>query len=247
MTQRPEPGAPTVLFLGDDVRTAAAVGIAVRRHIRLEAVSTARDALRLLAAVAPVLAIVDPIGHELDAALVIDTIGRDPSTCRVALVVDPLAPLPGRIRGTRIDELLPRPLQIPALLRCVEAATAASSWFSPQVTRAIEHVRDHCAQSLTVPSIADAVGVSWSSLAHRFPIEIGVTPGEYVRRVRVEIARRLLIETRDKLESIAATTGFCDAAHLSKVFRRTVGDWPGHYRAAGAGTALDASSKSRPA
>ncbi|TMH89125.1 MAG: helix-turn-helix domain-containing protein [Betaproteobacteria bacterium] len=48
--------------------------------------------------------------------------------------------------------------------------------------------------------------------------------------VRVEIIKRLLAETDDKLDIIAEQLGFCDAPHLSRVFRRICGCPPGEYR-----------------
>jgi len=83
---------------------------------------------------------------------------------------------------------------------------------------------------LTVQGIARAVGLSSAQLAYLFRREIGMTIKDYATRVRVEIIKRLLADTDDKLDSIAEQLGFCDAAHLSRVFRRICGCPPGEYR-----------------
>jgi AraC-like DNA-binding protein len=83
---------------------------------------------------------------------------------------------------------------------------------------------------LTVEGIARAIGLSRPQLAYLFRRETGMTVKEYGTQVRIEIIKRLLAETDDKLEVIAEQLGFCDAAHLSRVFRRACGCPPGEYR-----------------
>jgi len=83
---------------------------------------------------------------------------------------------------------------------------------------------------LTVQGIARAVGLSSAQLAYLFRRETGMSVKEYATRVRVEIIKRLLAETDDKLDIIAEQLGFCDAPHLSRVFRRICGCPPGEYR-----------------
>ena len=52
----------------------------------------------------------------------------------------------------------------------------------------------------------------------------------YVNRVRVEAARQLLLETADKIDTVAARVGFHDAPHLSRWFVKCFGQRPGDFR-----------------
>jgi transcriptional regulator GlxA family with amidase domain len=63
-------------------------------------------------------------------------------------------------------------------------------------------------------------------------------------RVRLEEAARRLAQSGDTLSAVAAATGFADANHLCKVFRRHYGLSPGAYRGQlrGAGRAAGADS-----
>jgi two-component system response regulator YesN len=88
----------------------------------------------------------------------------------------------------------------------------------------------HSGNHLTVQGVARAVGLSRTQLAYLFRRETGMTVKEYATRVRVEIIKRLLSETDDNLDLIAEQLGFCDAGHLSRVFRRVCGCPPGEYR-----------------
>jgi transcriptional regulator GlxA family with amidase domain len=57
----------------------------------------------------------------------------------------------------------------------------------------------------------------------------GTSPMEYLRRVRVRRAG-VLLRSGLGLADVAARTGFCDAAHLARVFRRVTGESPGAWR-----------------
>jgi AraC-like DNA-binding protein len=99
-----------------------------------------------------------------------------------------------------------------------------------RVSQAVEQVRLNYHGALTVGTLADAIHVSPSHLAHRFSAEIGISVKDYVTKVRIELVRRLLLETDAKLESIADAVGFCDAPHLSRVFVQHTRRRPGEYR-----------------
>jgi len=73
-------------------------------------------------------------------------------------------------------------------------------------------------------------GLSASRLQALFREVTGYPPLDYLRRLRVEEARRLLADGRLAVKEIAARTGFRDTSHLSKVFRRIDGLSPAHYR-----------------
>jgi transcriptional regulator GlxA family with amidase domain len=52
----------------------------------------------------------------------------------------------------------------------------------------------------------------------------------YVTRQRVELAQRLLLTTEDSICQISLACGMCDQAHLTRVFRRVVGESPLAWR-----------------
>lgn len=69
-----------------------------------------------------------------------------------------------------------------------------------------------------------------SHVTRAFRQEWGVTPGEYLRRVRVAEAIRLLRETEMPLSSVAFAAGFADQSHLGRWIRRYVLATPGEVR-----------------
>ena len=56
------------------------------------------------------------------------------------------------------------------------------------------------------------------------------SPHQYVMRMRIAHARRLLLESDDTLNKIAATCGLGSQSHLSNLFRRMMGQSPGKWR-----------------
>jgi AraC family transcriptional regulator len=83
---------------------------------------------------------------------------------------------------------------------------------------------------LSLAGIAEVVGVHPITLARGFRVGYGCSVGTYVRRLRVELASRWLVETNLPLAEIALAAGFCDQSHFSNLFRRTVGVTPSDYR-----------------
>jgi transcriptional regulator GlxA family with amidase domain len=60
--------------------------------------------------------------------------------------------------------------------------------------------------------------------------EVGMTPGRYVERVRVEGARRLLEETSRGIPDVAHACGFGNPETMRIAFHRTLGVNPRSYR-----------------
>ncbi|WP_394841101.1 GlxA family transcriptional regulator [Pendulispora brunnea] len=83
---------------------------------------------------------------------------------------------------------------------------------------------------LSVPSLARRVGMSPRNFSRVFVREVGKTPRQFVEKVRIEAARRLLEQTDDGVETVAARTGFADAGTLRREFTDEVGVSPRAYR-----------------
>lgn len=82
----------------------------------------------------------------------------------------------------------------------------------------------------TIGDLAGHARLSPRQLQRRFTREIGIPPGGYVERVRVEAVRRALAECADPLDSIARRCGFGTGETLRRVFHRHLGVSPSDYR-----------------
>ncbi len=83
----------------------------------------------------------------------------------------------------------------------------------------------------TLSQLAAVADVHPVHLAREFRRAFRHTPGEYVRRLRVASACRLLSDTQLSLLVIAGETGFANHSHLSRTFHRIMAMTPSQYRA----------------
>ncbi|WP_394830408.1 GlxA family transcriptional regulator [Pendulispora rubella] len=83
---------------------------------------------------------------------------------------------------------------------------------------------------LSVPSLARRVGMSPRNFSRVFVREVGTTPRQFVEKVRIEAARRLLEQTQEGIETVAARTGFANSGTLRREFTGEVGVSPKAYR-----------------
>ncbi len=82
----------------------------------------------------------------------------------------------------------------------------------------------------SLKSLAHAVHVSPEHLRRICRRELGRTPMQQVASIRMEIARRLLERSDDKLDVIARDVGYANAFIFSRVFKRVTGVSPAQYR-----------------
>jgi transcriptional regulator GlxA family with amidase domain len=91
-------------------------------------------------------------------------------------------------------------------------------------------VLDHIDESLSVRRIAEGVGMSVRTLSRWCREHLQESPAEYVRRLRVDEARRLLEETSLPLKAVAARTGLGEPSTMWRVFIQHLGVTPAAYR-----------------
>ena len=95
---------------------------------------------------------------------------------------------------------------------------------------AFDLMESSLSRKLTLEDLASSVSLHPSYFSNEFNRRIGMPPMEYLRVRRIELAKRLLFDSNRKLQDIASQTGFADAFHLSRTFKRIVGISPSEYR-----------------
>ncbi|MDD5678030.1 MAG: AraC family transcriptional regulator [Kiritimatiellae bacterium] len=95
-------------------------------------------------------------------------------------------------------------------------------------TAVTAYLREHMAQRLSLGIMAGHLHVSVSTLSHRYRAETGESPIATLIRLRIQQARNLLMKGQ-RLKTIAATLGFSDVYHLSKMFKRVEGRSPRQF------------------
>ena len=98
--------------------------------------------------------------------------------------------------------------------------------------RARELLDETFREQVTLAAVAAASGVHPVYLAATFRRHYRSTVGEYVRRLRIEMACRELSGSDAPLSDIAARSGFYDQSHFTNAFKRHTKMTPAQYRAA---------------
>jgi AraC family transcriptional regulator len=80
-------------------------------------------------------------------------------------------------------------------------------------------LHDRFSESLSIDEIATAVSVHPSHLMDGFRQHYGCTPGDYIRRLRVEYATHLLCASDMSASQIAFAAGFSDQSHFCRTFK----------------------------
>jgi len=98
------------------------------------------------------------------------------------------------------------------------------------VIRALHHITDHFAGSLGVKELAAIAHMSERGLRQAFVKHVGCTPGDRLRTVRIDSAKRLLAGSTEKIESISHRCGYPNLNSFFAAFRRTENMTPAEYR-----------------
>ena len=85
---------------------------------------------------------------------------------------------------------------------------------------------------VSLAGVAATVGIHPVQLARAFRKSFGCTPGDYVRELRIDFARRELSDSDKPIVEIALAAGFAHQAHFSRVFKAQTGPTPKEFRAA---------------
>lgn len=98
------------------------------------------------------------------------------------------------------------------------------------VAQAVRFIREHVSQKLSVDDVVQNVMISRRSLERRFLSALHRTIREQIRHVRVEQAKRLLVDTDFSLADVARQAGLMPQQRLQTVFKSMTGYTPGAYR-----------------
>jgi AraC-like DNA-binding protein len=115
---------------------------------------------------------------------------------------------------------------VAATLRRAAPARNTPRWLS--AVRA--HLERHFAEPVRMRDLARVAGVHDIYLIRGFRRHVGITPGAYLRRLRIEAARHELTASLRPIAEIALATGFASQAHLTRAFHRAIGLPPAAYR-----------------
>jgi transcriptional regulator GlxA family with amidase domain len=102
---------------------------------------------------------------------------------------------------------------------------------SPKTQTAINLMQINLHRSVRVSELARSVRLSRSRLYYLFKAEVGMSPVQYLKSLRMQKARSLLETPLLNVKEIAAIAGYNDGSHFMRDFKKTYGITPSQYRA----------------
>jgi LacI family transcriptional regulator len=169
-------------------------------------------------------------------------IGNDETTCQilwphlssVALNAERV----GWESARMLDEILsgtPHPENgiVPPLGIVERASTDIIATEDESVRDALRLMRERCPEPLTVEEIAQSTGLCRRSLEKRFKKEMNCSPAEEMRRLRMAFAKDLLLNSDQKITSIAYSCHYRTFSDFNRNFKQETGMTPSEFRKRG--------------
>jgi transcriptional regulator GlxA family with amidase domain len=110
------------------------------------------------------------------------------------------------------------------------AELAGQSASDKRLARLTESVLAAPSASWNVDRLAQEAGLSLRTLSRRFRRELNASPAAFVERVRIDAARRALLETNASVEAVARQCGFGSLQRMDRAFARILSVSPSEFR-----------------
>ncbi|RVU27674.1 helix-turn-helix domain-containing protein [Streptomyces antnestii] len=126
-----------------------------------------------------------------------------------------------------LAEMVYRVLQAEQFSRLMDLA--ATEVARNPVSEVISHVRENMSELLTVSDLAERVSMSSSAFSHLFREVTGKSPYQFVKEIRLNRARELLVEGELTVTQVSRAVGYGSTSHFINEFRSRFGATPRAY------------------
>ncbi len=97
------------------------------------------------------------------------------------------------------------------------------------IRRAQQYISENIREKLTVPYVARMVDVSPSYMTALFHKNLQISPGEYIRRIKIQESKQMIREGNMNFTEIAAALHYSTVHHFSRQFKDKFGITPTEY------------------
>ena len=98
------------------------------------------------------------------------------------------------------------------------------------IHKAMNYIREHMDREITLEELLRLTGMSKSHFSKHFKKITGKTFVTYLNDMRIESAKKYLVETRQPIYWIASQVGYMDEHYFRRIFRERTGENPKQYR-----------------
>ncbi|MCY1120022.1 AraC family transcriptional regulator [Bacillus safensis] len=94
----------------------------------------------------------------------------------------------------------------------------------------LQYMAEHYNQKLTRKDLAHKMGFHESYFSTFFKQSMGLSVTEYIAQIRIDEAKKRLLQTDDQIQIIARQVGYADSLYFSRKFRQKTGRTPSQFR-----------------
>lgn len=94
----------------------------------------------------------------------------------------------------------------------------------------VHYIRKNFHLDISIEQLAEVAHLSVSALERRFKKYLAKTPKQFIRQIRLENARRLLVETNLPIAEVAYQSGFSDHSYFTRHFKLMFAELPSELR-----------------
>lgn len=102
--------------------------------------------------------------------------------------------------------------------------------YSLPVRLACEYIEKNFQENINLNKISNYVSLSKNYFCNIFKKETGITIWDYLIRIRMEEAKRMLLETEQKTYEISEKVGYDDPSYFGRLFKKYTGFTPMEFR-----------------
>lgn len=104
------------------------------------------------------------------------------------------------------------------------------SSYSQIFSEVIFYMERHFAEDISLKALADIAHMEKIYFLKKFKAEVGTTPVNYLRKLRINQSKKLLLNSEFNITQIASAVGFQSIHHFSNVFKSLVGMSPSEFK-----------------
>lgn len=166
--------------------------------------------------------------NDVKKSRIISFAGHEKELKEVVALFDKAIPFYDKFWATRDFEIASCVGEIIRILSLLPRTDIKSSQPQNKVAQVLKYVKQHACSNITINDICEKFSMSPSSLHKMFKTHTGMSPGEYILRIKFNVAVDCLKKGKSVTET-ANIAGFNSYSHFIRIFKSRVGVPPHKY------------------